>query len=253
MKRAFTLIELLVVIAIIAILAAILFPVFTQAKLAAKKTQAMSNMKQLGTSLEIYLSNSDDAFAMCANYGTPTTDPNRVWTNAVMPYVKNTGIFVLPTGGNAKFSDSWANRGWQNLGMNTATSYDPAGCVNGDLTNPNCEGFTSVVTSTSLEEPANSGMFATTPGGDTALRYRGFSFSPMNGSSFPLPTLADARPLVSDKDLFLDPAYSSWSPGQMKPVWCAFSGTTPVVFGDTHAKSLQVGHIKAKGVIWRFR
>ena len=47
MKRAFTLIELLVVIAIIAILAAILFPVFAQAKLAAKKTTSISNMKQI--------------------------------------------------------------------------------------------------------------------------------------------------------------------------------------------------------------
>lgn len=59
-RRAFTLIELLVVIAIIAILAAILFPVFAQAKTAAKKTQDLSNQKQLGTAFNIYSADYDD-------------------------------------------------------------------------------------------------------------------------------------------------------------------------------------------------
>lgn len=59
-NKAFTLIELLVVIAIIAILAAILFPVFAQAKLAAKKTSSLSNCKQLGTSMQIYVGDYDD-------------------------------------------------------------------------------------------------------------------------------------------------------------------------------------------------
>jgi len=60
MKKAFTLIELLVVIAIIAILAAILFPVFAQAKAAAKVTVAISQMKQLGTAMVMYSTDADD-------------------------------------------------------------------------------------------------------------------------------------------------------------------------------------------------
>src|ERR1044071_7378457 len=67
MKRAFTLIELLVVIAIIAILAAILFPVFAQAKAAAKQTQCLSNAKQMGSGLYIYLNDWEDTLPM-ANY-----------------------------------------------------------------------------------------------------------------------------------------------------------------------------------------
>jgi len=62
MRKAFTLIELLVVIAIIAILAAILFPVFAQAKMAAKKTQGLAQSKQVGTSAQIYIADYDDVF-----------------------------------------------------------------------------------------------------------------------------------------------------------------------------------------------
>ena len=60
MRKAFTLIELLVVIAIIAILAAILFPVFAQAKLAAKKTVALSNAKQISLASQMYMNDNDD-------------------------------------------------------------------------------------------------------------------------------------------------------------------------------------------------
>ena len=74
MKKAFTLIELLVVIAIIAILAAILFPVFAQAKEAAKKTSDLSNVKQLGTGVAIYLSDNDDLFPLQSGQG-----PNGQW------------------------------------------------------------------------------------------------------------------------------------------------------------------------------
>lgn len=92
MKRAFTLIELLVVIAIIAILAAILFPVFAQAKAAAKKTADLSNMKSLGTACALYSADADDMYVRqvykasqyVGGWNAPIT-----WREAIMPYVKN--------------------------------------------------------------------------------------------------------------------------------------------------------------------
>jgi prepilin-type N-terminal cleavage/methylation domain-containing protein len=92
-NRAFTLIELLVVIAIIAILAAILFPVFAQAKEAAKKTQDLSNMKNIGLANVMYSADVDDTFPRQVykkpgnavwGWNVPFT-----WREAVMPYVKN--------------------------------------------------------------------------------------------------------------------------------------------------------------------
>jgi prepilin-type N-terminal cleavage/methylation domain-containing protein len=91
-NRAFTLIELLVVIAIIAILAAILFPVFAQAKEAAKKTQALSNVKQLGLGVQMYMTDADDTLPM-SEYGF-----NFKWSDFILPYVKSGGTERLADG-----------------------------------------------------------------------------------------------------------------------------------------------------------
>ncbi|RYG26826.1 prepilin-type N-terminal cleavage/methylation domain-containing protein [bacterium] len=90
MKKAFTLIELLVVIAIIAILAAILFPVFAQAKLAAKKISDLSNVKQLTTATLIYSNDADDVIPHMKRY-----DPY-VFAARLLPYTKNRDIFKNP-------------------------------------------------------------------------------------------------------------------------------------------------------------
>lgn len=92
-RGAFTLIELLVVIAIIAILAAILFPVFAQAKLAAQKTSSLSNMKQMGISIALYTNDSDDLYPTSWN-GAPNWGWQNSWPWLVQPYVKNMAIFA---------------------------------------------------------------------------------------------------------------------------------------------------------------
>jgi len=88
MRKGFTLIELLVVIAIIAILAAILFPVFAQAKAAAKQTQNLSNLKQLGLAGQMYAIDFDD----CLPADNLTTGQNwgrYYWPFLIKPYVKD--------------------------------------------------------------------------------------------------------------------------------------------------------------------
>jgi len=86
--KGFTLIELLVVIAIIAILAAILFPVFAQAKEAAKKTSCLSNIKQISLAAQMYEGDYDDIIPL-AGYQDFTTNAPTTWMFLVDPYVKS--------------------------------------------------------------------------------------------------------------------------------------------------------------------
>ncbi len=128
-KKAFTLIELLVVIAIIAILAAILFPVFAQAKTAAKKATSISNLKQLGTAFNIYTADNDDVLPMgwsvrangTHRYNTVHPTPNGSigsgwddpvimsqvacqWASSLFPYMKSWDILAQANQNQAQIS-----------------------------------------------------------------------------------------------------------------------------------------------------
>jgi prepilin-type N-terminal cleavage/methylation domain-containing protein/prepilin-type processing-associated H-X9-DG protein len=102
-RSAFTLIELLVVIAIIAILAAILFPVFAQAREKARQSGCLSNLKQIGTGIMMYIQDYDEAYP-CNWYGGlwPSTPDGKQykWMDAIYPYVKNEGVFTCPSDGS---------------------------------------------------------------------------------------------------------------------------------------------------------
>jgi prepilin-type N-terminal cleavage/methylation domain-containing protein len=94
-RRTFTLIELLVVIAIIAILAAILFPVFAQARAKARQTACLSNMRQIGTAVMMYVQDYDEFYPPSQ---LPPSGNVVSWPTMIFPYVKNEGIFVCPDG-----------------------------------------------------------------------------------------------------------------------------------------------------------
>lgn len=146
-NRAFTLIELLVVIAIIAILAAILFPVFAQAKLAAKKTTALSNAKQVAMANFIYMGDYDDALIK-EFFGFPEypacawgPGPYYGWRYAMQPYMKNNGLLTDSTNPyfdknywNDSFTDG-SGKLWQ-FSTNFAVNNDVIGFANGRCAGP---------------------------------------------------------------------------------------------------------------------
>jgi len=114
-RKGFTLIELLVVIAIIAILAAILFPVFAQARAAARKTSCLSNVKQLSLGMLMYAGDYDERFPswnwgfFCngGNNGAPR-DSAAFWTMAIYPYIKNTQLYRDPDDAKT-WNEVWGN------------------------------------------------------------------------------------------------------------------------------------------------
>jgi len=125
-KNAFTLIELLVVIAIIAILAAILFPVFAQAKVAAKKTQSLSNVKQIATGLMIYTTDYDDVNVM-SEYGSG--DVHITWMAAAHGYIKNGRTYKNPVSGveqNAGVDGIYRSPSFPVGAVNNPTNWDQA-------------------------------------------------------------------------------------------------------------------------------
>jgi prepilin-type N-terminal cleavage/methylation domain-containing protein/prepilin-type processing-associated H-X9-DG protein len=133
-RSGFTLIELLVVIAIIAILAAILFPVFAQARDKARQAVCLSNCKQLGTAIQMYTQDYDEMLPQGYN-GTSKNS----WGKVTVPYVKNTDIFTCPSAPQIKSRQPSVNHLFTggygcdrnimgaNLGRSLAELTDPAG------------------------------------------------------------------------------------------------------------------------------
>jgi len=110
-RSAFTLIELLVVIAIIAILAAILFPVFARARENARKSSCQSNLKQLAMGILQYAQDYDERFPYANRTGIPLSSPppggfwyqeggsgSAYWPQMVYPYINNLEVFTCPSG-----------------------------------------------------------------------------------------------------------------------------------------------------------
>jgi len=120
-RRAFTLIELLVVIAIIAILAAILFPVFAQVREAARTTACLSNTKQIAAAQLMYAQDYDETIVPWLNCPTQTGYPGACatalqavpafWTFLLQPYIKNYAVMFCPSYSDSNVSDAMDSPG----------------------------------------------------------------------------------------------------------------------------------------------
>jgi len=189
MKKAFTLIELLVVIAIIAILAAILFPVFAQAKLAAKKASSLSNVKEVGLAEIMYQGDSDDYFMLGNNgndsLGTTLATQLKAgtaqnWPLIVQPYLKNYGILIDPGTGDpggffvgGQSTDYTATNGFYNQERYVSYGY------NYMFLSPWYDCVSSLGRSSSqAKAPADTVMFTTSQAFTTAPQYGYYQANP---------------------------------------------------------------------------
>lgn len=275
-KQAFTLIELLVVIAIIAILAAILFPVFAQAKASAKQASCVSNMKQIGTSAVMYAADYDDMMVLCQSWNAATPVNGfqiqkggvnfNSWRALVWPYTKNAGIYVDPTAPNifvsAAFSSNqslaallYGNIGINHMGM-APVYYDPATYFN-----------PKGISATSLAQPAATVYFTEmyNMGQDTTQEYvepGNFYFNGMVDAPMCWDTnLAGNDPMQVDGNV-----YCWWNWGQGIDAWLGLDktkggqsgGVTPRVankvvtaWADGHVSKPALGALAA-GTNWSF-
>ena len=235
--HAFTLIELLVVIAIIAILAAILFPVFAQAKAAAKKTQSLSNIKNLGTASFLYNGDSDDTF--CAQ-GLPTADNNygfqMTWVMHTLPYMKNYDILKDPSDNHAVKAGTGPAFSYIANGI---LGYGPNGWQFRGVINASRDWFEQAPrNATAITKPAETIMFA-----ERFKMHPESWMNPQEGVFSPWATCligpdgVDAgKSLPGQKDTqwgAVDPTYK----GVIADVYGG--GTSNFAFSDGHAKSFK--------------
>ena len=253
MKKAFTLIELLVVIAIIAILAAILFPVFAQAKVAAKKTVDLSNLKQIGTAMQIYAGDADDQLGDSINFNTQTE--SYILNTRLMPYTKSKDIYKCPTS-PYKEGSIQHKLNHNGVGQFMASPDDP--CVGlGTSTKTRDQDFNDIYAPTDyMNNPAlwsyKEGACPTGgytngyshPGPNLTSGTNGPSNNSWTGASVTFTSVANAIVMTDG------PTDNSWWPGPA--LWGAnykgmFGDKTNAMFADSHAKSLSTAAMGPAG------
>jgi len=260
-SRAFTLIELLVVIAIIAILAAILFPVFAQAKAAAKKTSCLSNMKQIGLGIQIYLNDYDDTLPMDQYWvQTPPTFQIR-WEEMIKPYIKNGSSFSDGTnpdngranaGGGIYNCPAFPSPQLSQYGLHVNLAPDGASCPWTAWFNT---GSTPTVSATAIDLPADKVYLVEkgqNDGNDSWLTFEAGQWdwtgdigNPPNSVAAPHYDLVQTAPWFHDCDF----QYSSSPSSFTNYATCGDApryrrnGVSNMVFCDTHAKGMVRGRV----------
>lgn len=263
MRKGFTLIELLVVIAIIAILAAILFPVFAQARNAAKKTTCQSNFNQVGKGFEMYKSDNDSKYPQ-QNYRPCTaalchSNMNKAWGQLVQAYVKNYDVFSCPgdpnqtasvlerdqvTGKACPPTDIVCKQFWRsiltNWGLNS--QYLSSAWANPDRMMPSKDTINkapakcllavdSIWDRDAVGKPSGGGNWSIDPPARIAV--------PGNIDTFPVPPGTSIY------------WFGGWAPANPLS-WNVYGGAWPwhsdicdAIFTDTHVKPMRVGQLAA--------
>jgi len=144
---------------------------FAQAREKARGVSCLSNTKQMGTAMMMYLQDYDETmmprYAACPSTG-PTDPSQLLWTGTVQPYVKNKQIFVCPSAKNSKYSEIWSDRGYPSLGYNQTISgwyYATDAC--GQMILPQLS---------QISYPAKNVCFADTMSGAISDGFRGYLF-----------------------------------------------------------------------------
>lgn len=148
-SQGFTLIELLVVIAIIAILAAILFPVFARAREKARQTSCLSNVKQIALGIMMYTEDYDERYPATGSYVEPSilsdpTTPGLYWFMKIHPYVQNAQIYSCPSesyarvrsGGSSIEMDEFPGGVNYSYNQYTAYQYFASGLARAEVEHP---------------------------------------------------------------------------------------------------------------------
>jgi prepilin-type N-terminal cleavage/methylation domain-containing protein/prepilin-type processing-associated H-X9-DG protein len=254
--HAFTLIELLVVIAIIAILAAILFPVFAQAREKARQTSCVSNLKQLSLGMLMYAQDYDETLPQWQwdhQYSAGSLNKNNgttLWWNAIYPYVKNVQVFACPSQRYTYDITQDGHWGWftkpkteaqlASFGINPVFLHAKIGY---GANEPITYSYPALA---SLSKPADALLLA-----DMATSLTGWEGSDTYDPNNPAKPANSYRiKRVAYSEGYGDAAYwsspSKFDVGPFNSAWdtsyTRHPGGQNIAFGDGHVKFRQVGH-----------
>jgi prepilin-type N-terminal cleavage/methylation domain-containing protein/prepilin-type processing-associated H-X9-DG protein len=226
-RMAFTLIELLVVIAIIAILAAILFPVFARARENARKASCMSNMKQIGLGTMQYTQDYDNYLPNSTYDPGAANVKNAKWMDVIYPYVKSEQLYTCPSdsGTNSKYNSDRAARTTNAFGSYAINNYYYAGNEPSPPRNSHVGRIAQVAETIWLSDVS-----------DQDINPMAF-WSPNNIN--PTITVVDGKRVIQNRNVNGDVFNFGIIERHLE--------MTPVLFCDGHVKALKIGALTQRG------